>query len=70
MFGISSDSAESHKKFKEHYNLPFSLLVDDKVSNRLEYSNYGVIIFCREKPRKRTESKGVYLELFLVESHS
>jgi peroxiredoxin Q/BCP len=26
--GISTDSVTSHKKFKEKYNLPFSLLAD------------------------------------------
>jgi len=28
VFGISADSVESHKKFAEKYNLPFSLLAD------------------------------------------
>lgn len=28
VIGISSDSSESHKKFKEKYNLPFILLSD------------------------------------------
>ena len=30
MFGISSDSANSHSSFKEKYNLPFKLLSDPK----------------------------------------
>jgi len=30
VFGISADSAESHKKFAEKYNLPFTLLSDPK----------------------------------------
>jgi peroxiredoxin Q/BCP len=29
VFGISTDSVESHKKFAENHNLPFSLLADE-----------------------------------------
>ena len=58
VLGISSDSPESHKKFKEKYNLPFTLLsdIDKKVikdygassllfTKRISYLIYkGVII--------------------------
>jgi peroxiredoxin Q/BCP len=30
VFGISGDDSASHKKFKEKYNLPFTLLADNK----------------------------------------
>ena len=30
VFGVSSDSVESHKKFAEKYDLPFTLLSDPK----------------------------------------
>ena len=30
VYGISSDSVESHRKFREKYNLPFDLLTDNK----------------------------------------
>jgi thioredoxin-dependent peroxiredoxin len=30
VLGVSADSAESHRKFKKKYNLPYKLLVDDK----------------------------------------
>ena len=30
VFGISVDSVESHKKFVQKYNLPFTLLSDEK----------------------------------------
>lgn len=30
IFGISADSVKSHKKFVEKYNLPFTLLADEK----------------------------------------
>lgn len=34
IFGISSDSANSHKKFKEKYRLPFILLSDPQKKHR------------------------------------
>ena len=37
--GISRDSADSHTKFAEHYNLPFTLLSD---TNNLVRKLYGV----------------------------
>src|SRR6266567_86202 len=48
VIGISPDGAESHRKFKTKYNLPFTLLsdVDHKVMERYgvwgERINYGV----------------------------
>ena len=30
ILGVSPDSSKSHTKFKEKYNLPFSLLADEK----------------------------------------
>jgi peroxiredoxin Q/BCP len=48
VIGISPDGAESHRKFKTKYNLPFILLsdVDHKVMERYgvwgEKNNYGV----------------------------
>ncbi len=30
MLGVSPDSAESHRKFKQKHKLPFRLLVDDQ----------------------------------------
>ena len=48
VIGISPDGAESHRKFKTKYNLPFVLLsdVDHKVTNRYgiwgEKSAYGI----------------------------
>ena len=40
IFGISKDSAKSHTKFKEKYELPFTLLVDDKAD---VCEAYGVV---------------------------
>lgn len=39
VLGISTDSAESHQKFKTKYNLPFTLLVD---ANHMVAETYGV----------------------------
>ena len=40
IFGISKDSVKSHQKFKQKYNLPFTLLVDDKAD---VCEAYGVV---------------------------
>ncbi|MBB3207451.1 peroxiredoxin Q/BCP [Rhodopirellula rubra] len=47
LFGISTDSAESHIKFRDEYELPFPLLVDadhamsEKYGAWREKNNYG-----------------------------
>ena len=44
VYGVSSDSLESHKRFKERRNLPFTLLSDpDKAIRRL-YGATGAIL--------------------------
>ena len=40
VFGISADSVKSHKKFSEKYDLPFTLLSDEK---KEVLKKYGVI---------------------------
>ncbi len=40
ILGISYDSPSSHKKFKEKYNLPFSLLSDEKKEAAKAYGAY------------------------------
>ncbi|MDQ5883477.1 MAG: thioredoxin-dependent peroxiredoxin [Patescibacteria group bacterium] len=40
VLGISADSVKSHKKFAEKYNLPFTLLSDDK---KEVLKKYGVM---------------------------
>lgn len=43
VLGISYDSPESHKKFKEKYNLPFILLSDsEKKVAELYHANHGI----------------------------
>jgi len=41
VFGISIDSVESHKKFVEKYDLPFTLLADDKKKVVKQYGVWG-----------------------------
>src|SRR2546428_9264767 len=46
ILGVSSDSSESHRKFAEHYTLPFTLLSDPKKVVRKLYggrSSIGII---------------------------
>ena len=43
VFGISSDSVESHKKFAEKYQLPFTLLSDPKKEVIKKYEAYGAL---------------------------
>ncbi len=40
VLGISADSVKSHKKFAEKYNLPFTLLSDEK---KVVLKKYGVL---------------------------
>lgn len=44
VFGISADSPESHKKFVEKYNLPFTLLSDESKEVAKLYNADGVFI--------------------------
>lgn len=44
VLGVSSDSTESHKKFKEHHNLQFTLLSDPKKEIRVKYDVKGSIM--------------------------
>ncbi|TSD06184.1 MAG: peroxiredoxin Q/BCP [Parcubacteria group bacterium Greene0714_7] len=41
VFGISTDSVESHKKFAEKYQLPFSLLADEQKEVVAKYGVWG-----------------------------
>ena len=41
VFGISVDSAASHKKFEEKYDLPFTLLADEKKEVVKKYGVWG-----------------------------
>jgi len=41
--GISNDSAESHRQFREKYDLPFTLLTDPDLSVAERYDSKGVL---------------------------
>ena len=42
VFGVSLDSVRSHKKFSEKYNLPFTLLADEKKEVVKKYGVWGM----------------------------
>jgi peroxiredoxin Q/BCP len=41
--GISNDSAESHRKFRQKYDLPFTLLTDPDLEVAAMYDSKGVL---------------------------
>ena len=41
MLGVSTDTAASHTKFREQYELPFPLLVDEDSKVSTEYGSWG-----------------------------
>jgi len=41
VIGISKDSPQSHKKFKQKYNLPFYLLSDESTQTMQTYGAWG-----------------------------
>ena len=41
--GISNDSAESHRKFREKYQLPFTLLTDPDMAVAEQYDSKGLL---------------------------
>jgi len=41
--GISNDSAESHRQFREKYDLPFTLLTDPDLSVAERYDSKGIL---------------------------
>ena len=47
VFGISADSIESHKKFAEKYNLPFTLLSDPTKETIKAYEADGMLFIKR-----------------------
>jgi len=62
VLGISTDSVESHKKFAEKYNLPFTLLSDE---NKKVVKKYGV---WGKKKFMGKEYEGTLRTSFLINS--
>ncbi|MCS7091850.1 MAG: thioredoxin-dependent thiol peroxidase [Patescibacteria group bacterium] len=61
VFGISADTVESHKKFKERYNLPFSLLADPE---KTVIKTYGV---WQKKKFMGRQYEGIARTSFLID---
>ncbi len=62
ILGVSPDSPKSHAKFKSKYNLPFSLLADEKHQVCQLYGVWG-----RKKAMGR-EYDGVFRTTFLIDA--
>ena len=41
VLGVSTDSQESHRKFREHHELPFTLLADEGAKMSTAYGTWG-----------------------------
>ena len=63
ILGISPDSPESHAKFKQKHNLPFTLLADEEHKVCELYDTWG-----RKKSMGR-EYDGVFRTTFLIDSN-
>ena len=61
VIGVSIDSVESHKKFAEKYNLPFTLLSDDK---KEVVEKYGV---WKEKSMYGRKYMGIERTTFIID---
>jgi peroxiredoxin Q/BCP len=62
LFGVSTDSAESHTKFREKFSLPFPLLVDDKHELSEKYGAW------REKNMYGKKSMGIQRSTYLIDA--
>ena len=60
VFGVSTDDAESHQKFREEHGLPFPLLVDDEAKVATRYGAWG------EKTLYGRKSIGMTLSTFII----
>jgi peroxiredoxin Q/BCP len=61
VIGISADSVESHKKFKDKYKLPFTLLSDE---SKKTLQDYGV---WKEKSMYGKKYMGIVRTTFLID---
>ncbi len=64
VFGVSADSIESHKKFKEKYNLPFSLISDPDKNIIRAYDVWG------KKQFMGKISEGLIRTTFVIDENS
>src|SRR6056297_4194295 len=62
LFGVSTDDAESHTKFRQKYSLPFPLLVD---ADHAMSEKYGA---WREKNMYGKKSMGIQRATYLIDA--
>ena len=60
VLGVSRDDAESHRKFREHHDLPFPLLVDTDTAVSTKYGAWG------EREIRGEKSIGMIRSTFLI----
>ena len=63
VLGISKDSVASHKRFKEKYNLPFTLLADTSTEIIQTYEAWG------EKKMAGKVSVGIIRTTYLIDEN-
>lgn len=63
ILGVSADSIESHKKFQEKYNLPFTLLSDE---DKKVVNDYGVWV---EKSMYGRKYMGIERTTFIIDEN-
>jgi len=61
LFGISTDNAESHIKFRDKFELPFALLVDEDHAMSEKYGAY------REKNMYGKKSMGIQRSTYVLD---
>lgn len=61
VLGVSKDSVESHKKFKDKYELPFTLLADPELNTIKEYDVW------KEKKNFGKVSMGIVRSTYLID---
>lgn len=62
LLGVSTDTAESHLKFRQKYELPFALLVDTDAKMSEKYGAY------REKNMYGKKSMGIQRSTYLIDA--
>lgn len=62
LFGISTDTAESHTKFRKKFDLPFPLLVDEDHAMAEKYGAW------REKNMYGKKSMGIQRSTYLIDT--
>ena len=63
VIGVSKDSADSHRKFKEKYGLPFTLLSDSELKTIKDYDVWG------EKNMYGKKTFGVVRTTYLIDEN-